>query len=151
MGRNPDPRGKDRPRTIVLSGDVAEIAQKLADRGDLSRTLSDLLRQQYGFGEKVDELKRQLAHYNDEKVALNRTIDELAKQIDHAEENLLHQNATIRPSLEKRRALLMDRLHRLEKERNRAFTPIEERTIDNKILNVNQLIVEVDLELEELQ
>ena len=44
MGRKPDPRGKDRPRTIVLSGDVAEIAQNLAEKNHLSATLSELLR-----------------------------------------------------------------------------------------------------------
>ena len=43
MGRKADPRGKDRPRTIVLSGDVAEIAEKLAENNQLSATLSELL------------------------------------------------------------------------------------------------------------
>lgn len=150
MGRKADPRGKDRPRTIVLRGDVADIAQKLADQGILSKTLSDLLSEAYGFGDKLDEHKRALVKLIDERKAMQQAEEELIAEIDRLEQKSIEDNATLRPSLEKRRNLLLERLVRLEKERNRAFTPIEERTIDNKILNVNQLIVEVDLELEAL-
>lgn len=151
MGRKADPRGKDRPRTIVLSGDVAEIAQKLADKGDLSSTLSDLLRQSYGFGAAVDEMKRQLSHYNDEKEDLSRRIDDLAQQIEQAEDNLIQQNTTLRPSLEKRRALLVERNKKLHRKLQRAFTPHEESKLHLQISNINEMIVEVDLELEALK
>ena len=43
---------KERTRSISLDLDVSEIAQKLADKGELSSTLSELLRQAYGFGDK---------------------------------------------------------------------------------------------------
>lgn len=53
MARKTKP--KERTRSISLDLDVSEIAQKLADRMELSSTLSELLRQAYGFGDKVEE------------------------------------------------------------------------------------------------
>ena len=41
--------GRDRTRSISLDGDVAEIAENLASKNLLSRTLLELLRNAYGF------------------------------------------------------------------------------------------------------
>lgn len=61
MARPSDKRGRDRSRTIQLTGDVAEIAQKLADNNELSKVLSDLLRQNYGYATKMSKIQAQLA------------------------------------------------------------------------------------------
>lgn len=151
MGRKADPRGKDRPRTIVLSGDVAEIAQKLADEGNLSATLSDLLRQQYGFGDKIEERKRALSMLLDEKDRLSQLTQAMADEIDALEEKALEQNATIRPAIEKRRQILVDRLAKTEKKLHVAFEHNEIARLHGVISNLNQMIVDVDIELEALK
>lgn len=150
MGRKPDPRGKDRPRTIVLAGDVAEIAQKLADKGTLSATLSDLLRQQYGFGEQLEERKRALSMLLDEKDRLTALTEAMANEIDELEVKTLAQNATIRPALERRRKILVERLSTTHQRLQRAFDPQEQSRLHSVANEINQLIVAVDLELEAL-
>jgi len=151
MGRKPDSRGKDRPRSIVLAGDVAEIAQKLADKGELSATLSDLLRQQYGFGTQLEERKRALTMLLDEKDRLTTLTHTMAEEIDALEEKALHQNATIRPALERRRSILLARLASTQQKLQRSFDPNEESRLHSVSSEINSLIVAVDLELEALE
>ena len=150
MGRKPDPRGKDRPRTIVLSGDVAEIAQKLADQGELSSTLSDLLRQQYGFGTQLEERKRALTMLLDEKQRLSELTQQMADEIDALEVKALEQNATIRPALERRKKILQERWAKTMTKAERAFDPNEKIRLSTVLSNINELIVEVNNELEAL-
>lgn len=150
MGRKPDPKGKDRTRTIQLAGDVADIAQKLADNGQLSATLSDLLRQQYGFGDKIEERKRALTMLLDEKQRLTELTQTMADEIDALETQALEQNATIRPALERRRQILLDRLAATHKKLQRCYSPQEESRLHAVSSEINQLIVAVDLELEAL-
>ena len=151
MGRKPDPRGKDRPRTIVLSGDVAEIAQKLADEGNLSATLSDLLRQQYGFGDKIEERKRALTMLLDEKQRLSELTQAMADEIDALEEKALEQNATIRPALLRRKEILTERWCKTLKLAERAFDPHEKMRLTKMVSEINTLIVAVNDELEALE
>lgn len=151
MGRKPDPRGKDRTRTIVLSGDVAEIAQKLADQGELSSTLSDLLRQQYGFGTQLEERKRALSMLLDEKQRLTELTQQMADEIDALEEKTLEQNATIRPALERRKKILQERWAKTMRSAERAFDPQEKLRLAQVCSNINDLIVEVNNELEALE
>jgi len=150
MGRKPDPRGKDRPRTVVLSGDVAEIAQKLADEGNLSATLSDLLRQQYGFGDKIEERKRALSMLLDEKDRITELTQAMANEIDALEEKALEQNATIRPALLRRKKILTERWNKTMKSAERAFDPQEKVRLANVISEINNLINQVNDELEAL-
>lgn len=150
MGRKPDPRGKDRPRTVVLSGDVAEIAQKLADDGNLSATLSDLLRQQYGFGNQLEERKRALTMLLDEKDRLTELTQAMADEIDRLEQETLEQNATIRPALERRKQILLSRWDKTHESRQRAFDPQEKNRLDGVLSEISKLINDVNEELEAL-
>lgn len=150
MGRKADPRGKDRPRTIVLSGDVAEIAQNLADKGELSSTLSDLLRQQYGFGTQLDERKRALTMLLDEKQRLTELTQTMADEIDRLEQQTLEQNATIRPALERRKQILLSRWDKTHESRQRAFDPQEKNRLDGVLGEIAKLINDVNEELEAL-
>lgn len=150
MPRKADPRGKDRPRTIVLAGDVAEIAQKLADRGDLSATLSELLRHNYGFGDRIEEKKRELSATIDQKKAIEAREAELIAVIDEMEVMELERSTTVRPQIEKRREILLERLAKTEHRRSRAFDVNEITRLDGVIREINLLIVACDAELEAL-
>lgn len=61
MVRPKDPNGRDRTRTIQLSGNVAEIAERLADEGKLSREISRLLFQEYGYSNKRKKIEAEIA------------------------------------------------------------------------------------------
>lgn len=151
MGRKRDPKGRDRPRTIVLVGDVAEIAQKLADRGELSSTLSELLRSAYGFGDKIDEKKRQLTAILDEKQRLAAQEIELIAEIDTLEAQTIEKRATILPQLTQRLKILEERRQRVQAEANRHV----DRTIVRQKLNaldkIDDLIAATRTEMEEFQ
>lgn len=151
MGRKPDPKGKDRPRTIVLSGDVAEIAQKLADNGQLSSTLSELLRQTYGFGDKIEEKKRQLTAILDEKQRLAMQEIELVAEIDTLEAQTIEKKATILPQLTQRLKILEERRIRVQREAN---THVDRHIVQQKLNaldKIDQLINATKLEMEEFQ
>lgn len=151
MGRKADPRGKDRPRTVVLSGDVAEIAQNLADKGELSSTLSDLLRQQYGFGTQLAERKRALTMLLDEKDRLTELAQTMSDEIDRLEQETLEQNATIRPALERRQQILRDRLEQTHNKLHVVFDPQEESRLHHVAMNIQTALREVNEELEALK
>ena len=123
MGRKPDPRGKDRPRTIVLTGDVAEIAQKLADKGALSSTLSQLLRQSYGIDTEIERLEHALNESIDQRKALQRQEEELIAKLEIAKDELVQKQNHILPSLYQRQGIIEERLKRLQGEASRAFEP----------------------------
>ena len=150
MGRKADPKGKDRTRTIQLAGDVAEIAQKLADRGQLSATLSELLRHNYGFGDKIEEKKRELDALLNEKQALVAREADLIELIDELEQISLKKNATVRPALEKRRQILLDRWEKNTTKAAHAFDAQEKIRLSKVIDEITKLIAEVDAELEAL-
>lgn len=151
MGRKPDPRGKDRPRTIVLAGDVAEIADNLAQKNELSATLSELLRHNFGFGDKIEEKKRELEATHEHRLLLQRKEEDLAAAIDSMEEDFLTRQNNIKPNLEKRRKILLDRLEKTNKKLHFAFDHVEINRLHKQISNIQLLIGEVDLEMEELE
>ncbi len=151
MGRKADPKGKDRPRTIVLSGDVAEIAQKLADRGELSATLSELLRSAYGFGDKIDEKKRQLTAILDEKQRLAAQEIELIAEIDTLEAQTIEKRATILPQLTKRLKILQERRMRVQSEYNQSLDPHTINQKQNALNTIDDLIKACKAEMEEFQ
>ncbi len=151
MGRKADPRGKDRPRTIVLAGDVAEIAQKLADKGELSSTLSELLRHNYGFGDHHEEKKRALTLLLDEKQRLTDLTQVMADEIDALEVKVLEQNATIRPAIEKRIKIYEERILKARQALQAPWiTPHERQQKENVMHNNYQMLEEARKELEEL-
>jgi hypothetical protein len=150
MGRKADPRGKDRPRSIVLAGDVAEIAQNLADKGILSSTLSDLLRFNYGFGDAIDEKKRELDATVGERLALQEKEEALAAAIDGLEADFLERQSTIKPNLLKRKDILLARLQKTEQKLSYTWDHAEENRLRAQMNNIHDLILEVNNELEEL-
>ena len=151
MGRKRDPKGKDRPRTIVLSGDVGEIAQKLADRGELSATLSELLRSAYGFGDKIDEKKRQLTAILDEKQRLAAQEIELIAEIDTLEAQTIEKRATILPQLTQRLKILQERRIRVQREYNQSLDPHTINQKQNALNTIDNLIEACKEEMEEFQ
>lgn len=123
MGRKADPRGKDRTRTIQLRGDVADIAQKLADQGILSKTLSELLCAAYGFGDAIDEHKRALARIVEERKALIESEEQLIATIDALEAKALEESQTVRPALQRKIEILQERHDKITKDLQRTFDP----------------------------
>ena len=151
MGRKANPRGRDRTRTIQLDGDVAEIAQKLAEQSKLSATLSELLRYNYGFGDAIEEKKRQLSAVLDQQRVLKESEEELIAEIDSMETKAIEQNTTVKPALEKRRKILRERLAKTEQKLMVAFEHNEISRLHNVALEIQNLIKSVDQELEALE
>lgn len=134
MGRKPNPRGKDRTRTISLDGDVAEIAQRLADKGQLSSTISDALRRQFGIDTQLDKLKLELNHSIDERKALQEKEESLIHQITLAEQVSIERRTTLIPQLENQKHILADRREKLIRDKSRCITEqdriLKQRQID---------------------
>ena len=150
MGRKADPRGKDRPRTIVLSGDVAEIAQDLADKSQLSAVLSQLLRQSYGISDDITRLEQLLKTATDERKELQQKEEELIAAIDDAREALIHRRNHTLPSLYQRQGVVEERLRRLRAQQLRV-PPKEATLIQDKIMENNRILDTILKEIEELE
>ena len=118
-------RGKERLRTIQLDADVSEIAQRLADKKQLSSTLSELLRVNYGFGDALAEKKRALHALLDHKQELIDQEHTLVDEIEEMEKNFLHRETNVKP-------LLQDKLVKLDA-RIKHIKSQAERTIDASI------------------
>lgn len=148
MGRKADPRGKDRPRTVVLRGDVADIAQKLADSGSLSSTLSDLLATAYGLGDALDEHKRALTRIIEEKKALIDAEEQMVAKIDDLERRLVEERLTEHPRLLEQQRILCERLENLSERHQYLFTPHEKQRVRRQIDSTEILLDEVRQKLE---
>lgn len=151
MGRKPDPRGKDRPRTIVLCGSVAEIAQKLADSNALSSTLSELLRREYRLFGAIEEKRAALRMMTEERKKMQAQEEAMAQEIDELEVREAERKTTLIPALEERLNTLMERRARLEEEESRLFDPQSLRMKRNQIATVHDMITEVVAQLQELR
>lgn len=142
---------KERTRSISLDLDVSEIAQKLADRNELSATLSELLRQAYGFGDKVEEKKRELTALLDEKDRMREKEQQLVDEIDRMEAEMLDKKAIKLPQLTDRLRILQARRQRIQREVNMGVT---ENFTNNKLrvlANIDDLIKATEEEMEEYQ
>ena len=95
-------RQKERLRTIQLDLDVSEIAQKLADKKELSSTLSELLRANYGFGDKLEEKKRELHAILDHIADMHHKRDEMIADIDATEKEFLERETNVVPQLKEK-------------------------------------------------
>tara|TARA_R100000655_G_C2977814_1_gene191346 strand:- start:349 stop:741 length:393 start_codon:yes stop_codon:yes gene_type:complete len=130
---------------------VSEIAQRLADKMELSSTLSELLRQAYGFGDKVEEKKRELTALLDEKDRMRTKEQELVEEIDRMEAELLDKKAIKLPQLTDRLRILEARRQRIQREVNMGVT---ENFTNNKLrvlANIDELIKATEEEMEEYQ
>ena len=151
MGRKPNPRGKERPRTICLDGDVAEIAQDLADKSQLSAVLSQLLRHSYGISDDISRLERALNATIDERKQLQQREEELIAEIEQQKDTLVERRSHILPSLYQRQGVIEERLKRLEAERRRAITPMESRKKMKLITENTNMLNKVLDEIKELE
>lgn len=114
-------RKKERLRTIQLDLDVSEIAQRLADKKELSSTLSELLRVNYGFGDKLEEKKRELHNLLDYKDQLRQQERELTEEITQMEKDFIHRETNVKPVLQEKLVKLDSRIKLLKSKRDRAI------------------------------
>ena len=151
MGRKADPRGKDRPRTIVLSGDVADIAQDLADKSQLSKVLSQLLRQAYNISDEVSIMKAKLLEMTDQRKAMQEAEEEMIAAIRDAEDRIIHERSHILPSLYQRQGKLEEKLERLRQEREMALDPTTSKRKVNQMQATRDQLQEVLDEIQRLE
>ena len=114
-------RPKERLRTIQLDLDVSEIAQRLADKKQLSATISELLRVNYGFGDKLEEKKRELHTLLDHKAALIAQENKLFDEIEQMEKDYLHRESNVKPVLQEKLIKLDARIKLLKSKRDRSI------------------------------
>lgn len=139
---------KERSRSIALDADVSEIAQKLADRNELSSTLSELLRQAYGFGDKIEEKKRALHRLLDEKKQLHDKEIELIAEIDTLEAKKINEKATIYPQLRQRLEILENRRRRVQSEANAIVDSHFRNQKLRALAKIDELIEATQIEME---
>ena len=150
MGRKPNPKGKDKTRTISLDGDVAEKAQELADKSQLSKVLSQLLRNAYNISDEVAILKDKLASLTEERKGLQQLENEMIEAIDEAERRIIHDRNHVLPSLYQRQGVLEERLRKLRE--RQAYNPPKEATlIQDQVMETNRILATVLREIEELE
>ena len=150
MGRKADPRGKDRPRTIVLSGDVAEIAQDLADKSQLSAVLSQLLRQSYGISDDISRLEQLLTSTTDARKEMQEREEQIIAELDRAREQLVHRQSHILPQLYQRQGVLEERLRKL-REKQLYLPPKESTLVQDQIMETGRILDTVLKEIQELE
>jgi chromosome segregation ATPase len=118
-------RQKERLRTIQLDADVSEIAQRLADKKELSSTLSELLRVNYGFGDKLEEKKRELHVLLDHKQELIEQENKLYDEIEAMEKAFVDRETNVKPVLEEQLVKLDAKIKHVKSQ--------AERTIDASV------------------
>tara|TARA_Y100000361_G_C11155600_1_gene343870 strand:+ start:719 stop:1141 length:423 start_codon:yes stop_codon:yes gene_type:complete len=138
---------KDSTRSIRLDGDVAHIAQKLADDKMLSHTLSKLLRQHYGLNTKIDAMKAELDLMVNQRMQLQESEKILADKIDAAEQEFLNKQTTELPVLREKLDHLL-KLHSQTKQRQLRTGISQDTQLQNQlelINNVSKQIAELEL------
>lgn len=150
MGRKPNPKGKDRTRTISLDGDVSDVAQELADKSQLSKVLSQLLRNAYNISDEVAIMKDKLASLVEERKGLQRLEEEMIEAIDEAERRIIHDRNHVLPSLYQRQGVLEERLRKL-RERQAYLPPKEATLIQDQIMETTRILTTLLKEIEELE
>ena len=144
-------RQKERLRTIQLDLDVSEIAQKLADKKELSSTLSELLRANYGFGDKLEEKKRELHAILDHIADMHHKRDEMIADIDATEKEFLDTQTNVVPALKEKLVTLRAKYDLIKRQ---AETAIDASVRSMKYRAMEQFelqIQEVLSQLEEFQ
>ena len=136
-------RPKERLRTIQLDLDVSEIAQRLADNKQLSATLSELLRVNYGFGDKLEEKKRELHNLLDHKQALIEQENKLYDEIESMEKAFIDRETNVKPILKEKLQKLDAKLKMLKSQ--------AERTIDASVRRMKYRAIEAtELQMQEI-
>ena len=114
-------RQKERLRTIQLDLDVSEIAQRLADQKKLSSTLSELLRANYGFGDAIEEKKRELTALLDHKQSLIQQERDLEEEINQMETDFIHRETNVKPVLQEKLVKLNAKVKHLKSQAERSI------------------------------
>lgn len=146
-------RPKERLRTIQLDLDVSEIAQRLADNKQLSSTLSELLRVNYGFGDKLEEKKRELHTLLDHKQALIEQEDKLYEEIEQMEAAFIDRETNVKPVLKEKLQKLDAKLKMLKTQAERTIDASVRRmkyraieATEQQIQDVHKQLIEFDVE-----
>jgi len=127
MGRKPNPAGKDRTRTISLGGDVAEIAQRLADQSQLSAVLTDLLRREFAIDTELDGLKAELEASIQDRKELQQKEEALIAKIEISEQESILRRTTVLPQLHNQIDILQNRRDDLQDKIERSFIEDQRR------------------------
>lgn len=148
MGRKADPRGKDKTRSVSLSGDVAEIAENLAQKSQLSAVLSELLRTHYGFGDKIAEKERELEECIEQRKILQQREEHIISNIDAMKDQKLKEDVVLLPNLLARRKILNER-----HEKAIVFfgMGVDRPKYARQIRNLEEMLDEVDKQIAELK
>ena len=144
-------RPKERLRTIQLDLDVSEIAQKLADKKELSSTLSELLRANYGFGDKLEEKKRELHAILDHISDMHHKRDEMIADIDATEKEFLNAQTNVVPQLKEKLVTLRARYDMIKKQADTAIDPTVRSMKYRGMEQFEKQIQDVLAQLEEFQ
>ena len=150
MGRKPNPRGKDRTRTIQLDGDVADIADQLAEKKALSATLSGLLRQNYGISDDITRLEQALSTTIDERKNLQQRELDLIDEITKQKDKLVHDRNHILPSLYQRQGVVEERIRELRK-KLQYLPPMEATAVQDRIFESQRILTNILAEIKELE
>ena len=146
-------RPKERLRTIQLDADVAEIAQRLADKKELSSTLSELLRVNYGFGDKLEEKKRELHVLLDHKQELIEQENKLYDEIESMEAAFIDRETNVKPVLKEKLQKLDAKLKMLKTQAERTIDASVRRmkyraieATEQQIQDIHEQLIEFDVE-----
>ena len=141
---------KDVTRSIRLDGDVAEIAQKLADDKMLSKTLSKLLRQHYGMHDEITSIKQQLDRTVNERMLLQEEEKLLADKIDELQMEMIDKQTNDLPKLRQKLDGLI-KLHSKTRQKWIATHPKNRAGIDKMLDTQADLIDEVSEKIAKLE
>jgi hypothetical protein len=146
-------RPKERLRTIQLDADVSEIAQRLADNKELSSTLSELLRVNYGFGDKLEEKKRELHTLLDHKRSLSEQEQRLIDEINQMEIAFIDRETNVKPILKEKLQKLDAKLKMLKSQAERTIDASVRRMkyraiemTEQQIQDIHKQLIEFDVE-----
>lgn len=135
---------KERLRTIQLDLDVSDIAQRLADKKELSSTLSELLRANYGYGDKLEEKKRELHNLLDHKQQLIDEENRLYDEIEQMEKDFINRETNLKPVLKDKMQKLNAKIDMLRKQAN--------ASIDASVRRMKYRAIEqLELQLQDVQ
>ena len=140
---------KDVTRSIRLDGDVAALAQKLADDKMLSHTLSKLLRQHYGLNTEIDSIKAQLDRTVNERMLLQEEEKLLANKIDELEAEYFAKQTNELPVLREKLDKLLETHSKVAAKK--WSSPINRELYDNQLANLDELISRTSYEIELLE
>lgn len=134
---------KDKTRSIRLDADVAELAQRLADDGKLSATISQLLRQHFAIHGEIDIMKTKLDELVNQRMSIREQEEELSELIDQMENRHAMKMAEQKPWIERKLKQWRESLERSERKllsaRNQNEIVAAQRAITNAKIQISVL------------